>query len=247
MPTEEMDALGEYLAKMREENNIDDLISEAAEINKSIRWNKVRMDDKDIEETLKGMGVPEKIRSADELAYDEVAPEWARIINQRAKKYFEGYKTKTFEGLKGIFNGTLKRIETLQERLYAHNNQADALKDKKAVNAIQTEIAKLKAVEWASGGLLKASGGSGMLGGMVNGLEYDENGNIVGIDAERFLVGFLGGAMAGAILKGKASQSAMSAAIKKLEPLRELGDNGNTLAAKLYDKIVDSYIKRKNK
>ncbi len=236
-----LDDIGEYLAKTAEEREAVE--AEARRINEIVAGRLISNKDMDIEETLKGMGIFEKIKHPEDAALDEMAPKWANEIKPKADRYYEKYKDKEIAQLERIHAEALERLTQLQDRLYAYDTQAKALADTKAIAKTQDEIGKLKAVEWASGGILKAAGGSGMLGGMVNGLEYDNDGNITGVDAEKFLVGFVGGALAGAILKGKVGQKTIETATKKLEPLKELAVNeGNALAAKLHDKLMSSYF-----
>ncbi len=235
------DALGEYLAEMRDHQ--DTIEAEYRQINKIVRKQLVSMGDSDIEETLRGMGIVEKISKAEDMAIDEVTPEWVKVIQPKADKLYEAYKTKEIPELERIHGEALDRLTTLQDRLYTHPTQAKALADKAAIAKTQNEIAKLKAVEWASSGMLRADGVSGIVAGMANGLQYDNDGNITGIDPERFLIGLVGGTMGSAILRGKVGQQALNAAAKKLQPLKDLAINeGNALAAKLHDKIMSSYF-----
>jgi hypothetical protein len=237
----DMDSLGEYLDSMRV--NREAVEAEAAQINKIVQGRLVRMDDSDVEETLKGMGIVDKITRADDVALYEITPEWVNAVQARAQSYYKSYKSKEMSELERVHTAALDRVSALQERLYAHPDQAKALADKKAIAQIQNEIGKLKAVEWASGGMLRAQGAGALAGGVANGLVYDQDGNIVGIDSERFLVGLVGGAMAGAIIKGKAGQKALEIAAKKLDGLKEQAVNeGNTLAAKIHDSLMSSYF-----
>ncbi len=94
--------------------------------------------------------------------------------------------------------------------------------------------------------------GGGLAGGTLNGLETDENGNIIGFDPAKFVAGFIAGA-AGTkavklMLNSKAGQNhALKVATNISEDFKALRENNLPLFAKIMQKIEPQTLLKSSK
>lgn len=121
----------------------------------------------------------------------------------------------------------------------AAETQKEAVKQRKIESGVaqeefNTAFEATRQAEQVTPSVLRATYGDALAGGIINGVEFDENGMPISVDPEKFVIGLVGGRVAGKIASNKNVQKAVTKSLEKMakEGMRGVDVIGNKMLEK---------------